>query len=233
MLKTKENIEQFLRVYEETYTQGIWNTELRLFAGMCKIYLNKYDEAQEMFNIATKLNVELIPEEKRTYFPWYVVETWVFSGNLSLSTQIWKILDHYRLNNYAPLAPLAKYSYIVTELLAPRGEVIGGWINDLINFEKKKLKEIYSEGYCFKAIRENNLVLFHENLSILLAKHHNIVCFGSLRESAEGLYCLEGMVLCYCALSYGMDIQVDNQYIPMDYIRFIHTTINKYKNGND
>jgi hypothetical protein len=227
MLKTKENIDQLLKVYEDTYTKGIWNTELWLFAGMCKIYINKYDEAREMFDVATKLNIKLIPEEKRYYFPWHVVETWVFSGNFSVANHIWKILDHYRTNNYAPLAPLAKYSYIVTELLAPRGEVIDGWITDLISFEKKNLKDIYSEGYCFKAIRENNLSLFQENLSILLAKHHNIVRFGSLRETAEGFYCLEGMVLCYCAMTYGMDIQIDNQYISMDYLRFIRNYINK------
>ena len=143
---------------------------------MCKIYLNKYDEAQEMFNVATKLNVELIPEEKQYYFPWHAVATWVFSGNFSIANYIWKILDHYREHDYAPYAPLAKYSYIVTELLAPRGEIIDGWINDLINYEKKKLKDIYSEGYCFKAIREKNLLLFHENLSILLAKHQ--ISFG-------------------------------------------------------
>ena len=221
MLKTKENIDKLLTVYEECYSQGIWNTEERLFAGMCKIYLNKYDEAREMFDVATKLNIELIPGEKRIYFPWHLVASWVFSGNFSVSHHIWKILDHYRTNNYAPLAPLAKYSYIVAELLASRGEIIDGWITDLISFEKKNLKDIYSEGYCFKAIRENNLSIFHENLSLLLAKHHNIVRFGSLRETAEGFYCLEGMVLCYCAMAYGMDIQVDNQYISMDYLHFI------------
>lgn len=120
------------------------------------------------------------------------------------------------------LAPLPKFCYILAELIEPQGDETDAWIRDLIAYEKKKkCEDISSWGYCLRAITDEDIQQFQSHMDIILRKHHNAVRFGSLRETAEGFYCMEGMMLCFCALYRGMEVSINSKYISMDYLRFI------------
>ena len=121
MKKSQEEIISHIATCHKIFNANNENTELLSLEGICNISLNQFQSARILFEMSTQINIEYIPNKKKYYNPWEVLYSWIFSGCYKYAIDIWKILDFYRENDYAALAPLAKYSYIAMELLSLPG----------------------------------------------------------------------------------------------------------------
>ncbi|MDA8233954.1 MAG: immunity 49 family protein [Clostridia bacterium] len=81
--------------------------------------------------------------------------------------------------------------------------------------QKKGEKKIYKPlGLLLKAIIQKDRVLFGEALTELLKIHHNLATRGNLRYTADSYICLHGLALAKLAQQAGIQVEVENDYMP-------------------
>jgi hypothetical protein len=213
------NPEDSYNIYIDAFSRTKRYTELWL-AGLCKLKLGDFENAYSLFHRAIDLNI-VSHQKSIHYFPWEAIYLIALTGDLEKIGSFLPQLLEFMKNSTAPYSPLAIYSYLFVNQFSPVFNQSDDWISKLISFEKRKIIDIYTLGYCYTAIHDRDNEKFNNNILLLLQKHERIAKFGQLRETSEGYFCMDAVGLCFCALMNKMIIPTENNFLPNLYLEWI------------
>jgi hypothetical protein len=87
--------------------------------------------------------------------------------------------------------------------------------------KKPKWKLTYAAGQVLQSIVDENSLALNTTLLSLLKAHEGSAKHGELRETAEGLICMQAMALAYAALKRNLKIEIENEYFSKSYLDFL------------
>jgi tetratricopeptide (TPR) repeat protein len=189
------------------------------YLGNCYVQLRDNAEAQRQYE--RSIIGMLGPKKlwKDTGQVDWLVDICVLSGRKDLYPDVLRELELYKKIPSKGDSALAYYVYGVMELLYPSGWDISTSINNLLKRPKWKLT--YAIGQVLQSIIDDNLLALNNSLLVLLKVHDGMVKHGALRETAEGLICMQAMSLTFAALKRNLKVEIENDYLPMGYLNFV------------
>ena len=87
--------------------------------------------------------------------------------------------------------------------------------------KRPKWKLYYAIGQVLQSILDVDSNEFNKRMFELLKVHERIAKMGGLHKSAEGLMFMQGMSLAYVARKRNMNIVIENEYLPLNYLDFV------------
>jgi len=192
--------------------------------GICQMQLGDYEEAHRLFQKSCVAMFVPPMFWKRSNQPHRLVDVCVLSGREYLYEDVKKELNLFGAGDKKEGLYLI-YSFGLMELLSPsNNDIMNKWIERWIN--KPKIKDMHAIGLIFHAIVDGNQADLNNSLEKLLRAHEGQVKHGDLKWTPEGLVCMPAMSLTYAALIHGLNVKVEDDYLPIEYLRFL---INKRK----
>jgi hypothetical protein len=210
----KSKITYFLNNYP-----SILGDEGAFRLGNCYVQLGDFSEAQRQYERSIVNMFGVRPAWKGSGLVDWLVDTCVLSGREDLLTKVFEELEGYKKVQYGGDSALAMYAYGLMELLLPSGWDISVSIKALL--KKPKWKLTYAAGQVLQSIVDENSLALNTTLLSLLKAHEGSVKHGELRETAEGLICMQAMALAYAALKRNMYVEIENEYFSKGYLDFL------------
>lgn len=210
----KSKVTYFLNNYPP-----VFGDEEAFLLGNCYIQLGDFSEAQRHYERSIINMFGIRPAWKGAGQVDWLVDTCVLSGREDLRTKVLYELElHKKIPSQGDSA-IAMYTYGLMELLLPSGWDISISIKELLRRPKWKLT--YAAGQVLQSIIDGNSLALNSTLSGLLKAHEGRAKHGELRETAEGLICMQAMALAYAALKRNMNVEIENEYFSRGYLDFL------------
>lgn len=219
-----EKVKEALQYYQKMGTDSE-----RFNIGICHIALRDYSEAKANL----EESIQIMIEKPALWFlmgkPSLLIDVWVLSGKKELYDEIYQQVELFREANRDGIFH-ANYAYTLLNLLTFSEMKNSEYVDGLL----LRPKYVYyrSTGLAVKAIIENNKTSFRQSMDILLKTHDGMTKHGMLRESPEGFISLPAMSLTYAALRRGMKVDINSEYVPIDYLYYIYPELVMRCNGN-
>ncbi len=185
--------------------------------GICHVQLGNYDEAKNFFEKSILAMFQPRTLWKGTGQTDWLVNVCVLSGRADLYADVRQALGTYGLSKKDNL--YLEFSNAVMEILLPFEEVITPRVERLLSMPKAK--DLYASGLILQAILDRNQTGLDHGLEQLLQVHTGKAKHGELRWTPEGLLCMLGMSLAYLALKQGMTVDIANDYLNVDYLKYL------------
>lgn len=201
--------------------QGFLRSEdqLSFLLAICFLKKDNYFEAHRLFNVSLKkMFISPMIWRDTGQLNW-LMDICILSGGEQYFPDL---LREFKLYKEAPIPGItvtADYGYALMELLMPTGWDISISIADLLKRPKWKLW--YAIGQVIQSIINGNSDDFNNYMLDMLKVHERSAKMGSLRETAEGLICMQGMSLAYVARKREMIIEIENDYLPLKYLDYL------------
>lgn len=186
---------------------------------ICYIKKNSYFEAQRLFDVSLKKMFTLPRFLNDTGLLNWLIDTCILAGGEQYFPDVLQEFELYKKAPTPGITVTAFYGYALMEFLVPTGWDISVSIEELLKRPKWKLW--YSIGHVIQSIVNGNSDDFNNTLFDLLNAHERMATMGSLRETSEGLICMQGMSLAYAARKRNMRISIENEYLPISYLDFL------------
>lgn len=186
--------------------------------GNCYVQLGDFLEAQRQYERSIVHMFGTRPTWKAGQVDW-LVDTCVLSGREDLLTNVLKELELYKKIPNKGDSAIAMYAYGLMELLLPSGWDMSVSIGELLKRPRWKLT--YEIGYVLQSIVDENSLALNNSLMDLLKAHEGKAKHGELRETSEGLICMQAMALAYAALKRKMNVEIENEYFSKGYLDFL------------
>ena len=187
--------------------------------GNCYVQLGEFLEAKRQYERSIVNMFRTRPMWKGAGQVDCLVDTFVLSGRRDLHIDVLKELELYKKILYLGDSAIAMYAYGLMELLSPSGWDISVSIKELIKRPKWKLT--YAAGQVLQAILDGNSLALNNTLLNLLKAHEGKAKHGELRETSEGLICMQAMALAYAALKRDLNVEIESEYFSKDYLDFL------------
>lgn len=187
--------------------------------GNCYVQLGDFLEAQRQYERSIVNMFGTRPFWKIAGQVDLLVDTCVLSGREDLLGDVLKELELYKKIPNKGNSALAMFAYGLTELLVPSGWDLSNSIKGLL--KKPKWKITYAAGQVLQSITDGNSLGLNSTLPELLKAHEGSAKHGELRETAEGLICMQAMALAYAALKRKLKIEIENEYFSKGYLEFL------------
>ncbi len=213
----QEKVKEFL--YFLTHNEAWANDQFAFFQGICNIQLGEFSEAKKQFNKTAQVLFTQPMMWKMMGETGWPIAISILSNRLDLLSDIYKELDQYKKDDYRGNSPVALFSYGLLEFLYPTSWDIKKSIQILKKSQKFKIVPPW--GKALEAILNENSLDFKTAIEDLLKVHEGMAKHGSLRYSSEGLLCLSAMTLVYISIQRQITIEIENDYLSMDYLKFI------------
>ena len=191
----------------------------QVMAAICEIKLRSYATAKERCFLALQGYLR----ERRFWLmgsrPELLVETSILAGVSSpWDGRVAKEVSSYRLD-YRGDSAIAHYAYALVELAQHADEQTETHVPQLTRVRRDAW--LSSIGQTIEAISRRNQQGFDTALVGLLEAHKRMAKFGAIRESPEGFVSLAGTCLSKLALDRGMRVEVNSEYLPIEYLRYL------------
>jgi hypothetical protein len=216
MEKLQEKAKSYLNRMEES---DFWPDSLNYKKAICFICLGEYRKAQAHF-------VSCLKGLRTTFKLWamsnqpdLLVNVWLLSGNLDMLSKIRADLDSY-LASQREVNYLGDFSLLLLKMVARQDRATSPFIAKLL--ANPSLKDGYEIGTIAQSVVNRDQDRLNLSLQNLLDIHNKSAKYGSLRETPEGLICLNAMSLAHCAIQRNLDIQYNGYYLPIDYLEFLY-----------
>lgn len=212
----KEKAILYLNRMEES---DFWSDSLNYKKAICFICLGEYEKAQAHFEsslrgLRTTFKLWAVSNQ-----PDLLINVWLLSGNLSVLTKVRADLDNY-LASQKEVNYLGDFSLLLLKMIARQDHATLPLIAKLL--ANPSIKNGYQIGAIVQSIVSRDQDRMNLSLRNLLDIHNRSAKYGSLRETPEGLICLNAMSLAHCAIQRNLDIQHNGYYLPMDYLEFLY-----------
>ncbi len=210
----KSKVTSFLNDYP-----SILGDEGAFRLGNCYVQLGDFIEAQRQYERSIVNMFRARPLWKIAGQVDLLVDTCVLSGREDLLPKVLHELEQYKKVLYGGDSAIAMYAYGLMELLLPSGWDVSVSIRELLKRPKWKLT--YEIGHVLQSIVEGNSSALNSALLSLLKAHEGSAKHGELRETAEGLICMQAMALAYAALKRNLNVEIENEYFSRGYLDFL------------
>lgn len=213
----KTKIEYFLNNYPLVF--GRYDDQTRFYLGNCYVQLGDYIEAQRQYERSFLAMFGPRKDWKGTGKVDWLVDTCVLSGREDLYPDVARELELYKKLSSKGGSAMAFYAYGLMEYLLPSGWDISVSIKGLIRRPTWKLT--FAIGHVIQSIMDQDTPALRDTLLNLLKVHEGMAKHGALRETPEGLICMQAMSLAYVARKRGMKIDIENEYLSLGYLDFL------------
>jgi hypothetical protein len=187
--------------------------------GNCYVQLGDYLEAQRQYERSIVNMFGTRPAWRGSGQVDWLVDTCVLSRREDLLTKVFKELELYKKVLYGGDSAMAMYAYGLMELLLPSGWDMSVSIRELLKRPRWKLT--YAIGHVLQSIVDGNSLTLNNALLDLLKVHEGKAKHGELRETSEGLICMQAMSLAYAALKRNMNVEIEHEYFSRGYLDFL------------
>jgi hypothetical protein len=177
--------------------------------------LGNFDQAQRFFEKSMDGMFNPITLWKGTGQVDWLVVVCILAGTTSLYPKVRQALDDYAQTKTTENFYLY-FANVVMELLLPLGTDTAKLIEALLS--KPKFKDTYTSGLVLQAILNHDQSNFTKALEQLLKVHEGKAIHGELRSTPEGLLCMPAMALAYIAIKNKLKIEIENDYLSIDYL---------------
>lgn len=211
------------------YYQKMGTDSERFNIGICHIALGNYPEAKANLEGSIKVFIE----KPRLWFlmgkPSLLIDVWVLSGRKELYSEVYQQVELFREANRDGVFHMS-YAYTILNLLNFSEVKNSKYVDKLL--VRPKYAYYHSTGLALKATIEKNRTSFRQSMEVLLKTHDGMTKHGMLRQSPEGFISLPAMSLTYTALRHGMKLDINSEYVPIDYLYYIYPELASIWNGN-
>lgn len=211
------------------YYQKMGTDSEKFNIGICHICLGNYPEAKA----SLEESIMIMIENPRLWFlmemPSLLIDIWVLSGREELYDEIYQHVVLFREAKGDELF-LVNYAYTLLNLLTFSSLKKSTNVDKLLS--RPKYVYYHSTGLALKAIIEKDKMSFRQSMDVLLKTHDGMAKHGMLRETPRGFFSLPAMSLAYAALKHGMKVDLNSEYVPMDYLYYIYPELLARWNGN-
>ncbi len=185
--------------------------------GNCYIQLTNYQEAKRNFEISI-LSFLKKPQMWRINVEW-LVTTCILAGRWDLFPRIHDELENFK-NTEPGNSAISNLTYSMLEFVYPTGFNFDNAIEAMLKWKKDKY--VFSALQVITSIMNRDQIQYESSMVDFLKVHEGKAKFGELRYTPEGLICMPGMGFAFGAMKRGLQTNIINDYLSIDYLDFLN-----------